>query len=616
MSDKHMTTRRSVIKGGGAALAALGVSSLGLPHAQALAKPGPADLVLYNGKVLTLDRHFRVAEAVAIKNGVIVHVGTSASVKHLVGAGTDVVDLKGRTAMPGVNDSHLHAVSWGLSRPPFSLDVGYPTVDSIADIAASVAQAVEAAGPGTWIRGRGWDPQYLGEGRKPTRQDLDAVSPNNPVYLTEWSGHAAWVNSEALRIAGVTRDTVPPAGGQIVKDADGEPTGLLLETAAGLVGGKVPPHTLEEQAAAAELAARMMPAEGITSYTDPGSSPALITAVAGLVDAGRIPVRVSMMLSGSSPESLRANLEAFERPDVDPRRFTANQVKIFADGIPTINKTAWLFEEYVGGGHGGLTLPGSTPQEQVATLEELVRMAHTAGFQIGTHATGDRTIDAVITAYERQHRTNPQAVNPRHYIIHGDLARPSDLARMARASIGGNFNPNIKWVLADAQIESIGMERAAYEWPYATALRSGVRVASASDAPVVYPDFRQGLETMVRREGRLSGRVYGPGERISLDKAIATYTRTGAWQDHAESWKGQLAKGYAGDIVVLDGDVHAADTAEISDMSVAMTVVGGTVAYDEGSSDVKRAAAAARGASWVKRHAPMNECGHGTSHKH
>ncbi|MFI0350125.1 amidohydrolase [Actinomadura sp. 9N407] len=614
MSENHMTTRRSVIKGGGAALAALGVSTLGLPHAEALAKPGPADLVLVNGKVLTLDRHFRVAAAVAIKNGVIVHVGPSASVRHLIGAGTDVVDLKGRTAMPGVNDSHLHAVSWGLSRPPFSLDVGYPTVRSIADIAASVAQAAAAAGPGAWIRGSGWDPQYLGEGRMPTRQDLDAVSPNNPVYLTEWSGHAAWVNSEALRIAGITRDTVPPAGGQIVKDADGEPTGVLLETAAGLAGRHVPPYTIEQQAAAAELAAKMMLAEGITSYTDPGSSPRLITAVAGLVDAGRIPVRVSMMLSGSSPESLRANLAEFERPDVDPRRFTANQVKIFADGIPTINKTAWLFEEYVGGGYGGMTLPGSTPEEQVATLEELVRMAHTAGFQIGTHATGDRTIDAVITAYERMHRTNPRRVNPRHYIIHSDLARPADLARMARASVGGNFNPNIKWVLTDAQIESIGLERAEYEWPYATALRSGVKVASASDAPVVYPDFRQGLETMVRREGRVSGRLYGAQERIGLDEAIATYTRTGAWQDHAEAWKGRLTKGHVGDITVLDGDVHAIGTAEISQLPVAMTIVGGTVAYDEGSSDVKKAAAAARGASWVKRHAPMNDCGPGHRH--
>lgn len=252
--------------------------------------------------------------------------------------------------------------------------------------------------------------------------------------------------------------------------------------------------------------------------------------------------------------------------------------------------------------------------EQVATLEELVRIAHTAGFQIGTHATGDRTIDAVITAYERMHRTSPRPVNPRHYIIHGDLARPADLIRMARASIGGNFNPNIKWVLSDAQIESIGQERAEYEWPYATALRSGVNVASASDAPVVYPDFRQGLETMVRREGRVSGKVYGEQERIGLDEAIATYTRGGAWQDHAESWKGRLAKGCAGDITVLDGDVHAAGTAQISEMSVAMTIVGGTVAYDEGSSDVRKVAAAARGASWVKRHAPMNECGHGHGH--
>ncbi|MFE7216208.1 amidohydrolase [Streptomyces sp. NPDC057611] len=612
MPGNDHRSRRSVLKRGGSAALAIAAGGAVLGHspaASATVTSGPADLVLYNGSVLTLDGKFRVAEAVAIRHGVVCKVGTTSSVAHLVGQKTATVNLKGRTAMPGVNDSHLHGVTWGLTRPPFSLDVGYPTVRSIVDIITSVADAVSMARAGEWIRGRGWDPQYLAEGRYPTRQDLDAVSPNNPVYLTEWSGHAIWVNSAALNLAGITRDTVPPPGGVIVKDADGEPTGLLFEGARGLVSRVLPAYTQQERSSALELAVKLMHAEGITSYTEPGAGLDTIDMMANLMHAGRMRIRTNVMFSAETPDSLRETLAAYSAPAVDPRFLQANQVKIFADGVPTINKTAWLFEPYIGGGYGAMTLAGATPEEQVLRLEQLVKIAHEAGFQVGTHATGDRTINAVITAYEKAMRGPGWTTAPRHYVIHCDLVRPGDISRMVRSRIGGNFNPNIKWSLVDAQLDSIGEARANYEWPYNTAITAGVNVASASDAAVVYPNFRQGIETMVRREGRLSGRTYGPEQRITLPQAIATYTTASAWQDHAESWKGRLVDGYVGDVTVLDGDLLSIGTDEISDLPVAMTIVGGTVVYDEGSSDVKQLAAAGRGASWVKRQAPMDECG-------
>jgi predicted amidohydrolase YtcJ len=554
----------------------------------AVAVPGRnpmADLVVHGGQILTMTRDRPIAQAVAIKDGVVVQVGDDASVRRLIGRRTEVVDLRGRTALPGINDSHLHGLRTGLAMPPFTIDVGETAVASIAEIAQRVEAAVAQATPGKWIRGKGWNQSKLAEGRPPTRGDLDPVSPENPVALLDWSNHELWVNGKALELTGIDRNTPDPSGGVIVRDAAGEPTGVLRETAMALVNEHIPPFTEQEQAAAIEQNISLLLSHGITSYTEPGIGAVALRVYAAKARAGALRMRVTALLSRSddtfpvSAEQVREILES-HRPldDVDPRWFAVAGVKLRADGVPIASRTAWMREPYVGGGRGGLLPIGATDEEKVAELTAMIALVHRAGLQIGTHATGDAAIDAVTAAYVAAIRSR-RGGDPRHYVIHGDFAWPETLRPLARHGCGVSFNPNIKHLIADSQPGIVGEARAAYQVPYRSALRAGVRVTSASDAPNVPPDWRQGLETALLREGG-SGAVSGPDETIGLAEALRTYTTTAAWQDHADHWKGSLRRGMAGDLCVLDGVLTGLDSHEISDLPVALTIVNGAIAYD------------------------------------
>ncbi|MBG6084065.1 amidohydrolase [Zhihengliuella flava] len=598
--------RRRFIQGGVAGLALGAMGAAGVASAPYAAAANARPLVLHGGKIFTFDGSDRVVDSVAISGGRIIAAGSVSEVRRAVKGPAESINLRGACAFPGVNDSHLHGLNFGLTRPPFTLDVGYPTVNSIADIRDAVAARVTESEPGQWIRGRGWDPAYLGDGRQPHRDDLDAVSPNNPVILTEWSGHAVWVNTAALEAAGVTDTTVPPAGGVIVKDADGQPTGVLLEGAAYLVRDHVPDFTAEEKRQALTQAFDIMHAEGITSYTEPGLKLADMKVYDELLSAGTLSERVSLMLRApAGPAGFEETLTQYAARDIyAPEWLNSQQVKIFADGVPTVNKTAWLSEPYVGGGYGSMTMDGSTPEEQVASLEAVINLAHEYGFQIGTHATGDRTIDAAVAAYAQALQASGES-DRRHYIIHCDLPSAQTLSTMAQLQIGASFNPNIKWSLVDSQLQSIGRERAEYEWPYASALRAGVNVSSTSDAPVVYPDFRRGISMMMERRGRSSGDIYGPEEEISFEQALRSYCQTPAWQDRAESWKGRLQPGFAGDITVVDGDISRMSPTEIADVPVRATIINGEVVYDTVNKPLGRE----KPASWQRNPHPKAVCG-------
>ncbi|WP_017627197.1 amidohydrolase [Nocardiopsis chromatogenes] len=585
MTDQRRPLRRRRFlqaAGAGVALGAIGGA------AEAAARTGKgggagrggADLVLYDGKVLTMDGESAPAEAVAIKDGVVLAVGTTRELRRLTNARTEAVDLHGRTVIPGVNDGHFHPMGLGTGRPPLTLDLGRDAVASIAEIRDLVAEAVRDKAPGEWIRGFGWDQGYLAEGRYPTRHDLDEVSADNPAALREWSAHALWVNSKALEIAGITRDTEPPPGGEIVKDGDGEPTGLLLEGAAGLVDEVMPDFTEEEKRQGLRAAVDIMHRHGITSVTDAGIDLESVRRYDDMLRSGDIRQRCTIMVAASGTDDLRETLLEAGRIGTEPAWLNVNQVKIFADGVPTQARTAWVSEPYIGGGNGGLTLPGGSEEEQLALLNDWVMTAHELGFQVGTHATGDLTANAVVDAYEAAVERFGGA-GLRHYVIHGDLTTPADLRRMAALGFPVSFNPQIKRSLSHQLVDILGRERTDYQWPYRTALDLGVSVASSSDAPVVgMPDFRAGLTAALTRKSLETGEVFGAEEVIGLEEALASYTTAGAWQDRAERWKGTLAPGMAADLAVFDGDL--ADTApeEIVDLPIAMTVVGGEVVYD------------------------------------
>jgi predicted amidohydrolase YtcJ len=561
----------------------------------------PADVILVDGEVLTVDDNFSIAEAVAVQGNRILATGSTAEIRTLTGPRTTVVDLHGRTVLPGINDSHLHGVAWGRTRPPFSVDVGYPAVGSIADIVARIRSAARSRPAGEWISGYGWDLGYLSEcvnnpGRRPDRTDLDAAAPDHPVCLTDFSSHMIWVNSAALRMAGVDNDFIAPAGGVIDTDASGQPTGILREAAQSLVQRHVPTATTEQRKTAIHAAISELHSLGITSYTEPGLGPgghetlggALDTpsldAYAELADSGRLASRVSVLLLpapiGGSAADLRAGLDQLaHRAAGDSRRLAVIGVKIFADGVPP-NKTAWMREEYSDGGHGSLCVHGSTPALQEAELAEMVRVAHSAGYQLGVHVTGDRAIDSVVDAFVAANAKHPRP-DARHYVIHGDFVSPASLAKLAAHRYGVNMNPAIKWTIADLMESMVGPQRAAYQWPVRSAIEAGVNVCASSDAPITAPNWRQGVAAMLLRKSKASQRTSGPEECVGLTEAIRAYTINPARQDFAEDWKGSIEPGKVADLCILGGSLRTTDPHDLPDLPVDLTVFDGQIVHGE-----------------------------------
>lgn len=569
-------------------------------------QPMLADLVITNGKVITVDDNFSIAQAVAVKEGKIVAVGTNEDVAPLVGKDTQVLDIKGKSMLPGINESHIHAALFGSARPPLALDVGYPTVKSISDIVEMVGKKAEAAQPGEWIRGLGWDEGYLEEclknsARHPTRWDLDPVSPNNPVCLGDMSFHLAWVNSKALELAGITADTPTPSGGEILKDpTSGEPTGILIEFPAQiLVMGVIPLWSREQKKEAILSAMKELNSLGITSITEPGLGPGGSTFQGGMLGAecisiyndlhneGKLTLRVNILLlfgeyGGLTLKDLQQGL-----PYIGIHTGFGNEwlriagVKIFADGIPVSPaRTSWMYEEYADapGVKGSLAFPGETDEERYNELINMIVYAHKCGFQIGIHATGDRAIDACVDGFIKAMKEEPRELH--HYVIHGDFTTPQCAKRMADYNIGVNAQPGIKWTIADLEVITVGEERAAYEWPLRTLIDAGVHLAISSDAPVIYPNWQQGVEAAVLRESKATGKVSGPEQCISREEAIRAYTIEGAYQDHMENAKGSIEVGKLADFCVLDEDILTVDAHTIKDIRTLMTIVGGKIVYD------------------------------------
>lgn len=541
---------------------------------------GVADLVLYDGDVHLVDAASRRVQALLVRAGRVHAVGSTSEIRRIAGGRAGAINLTGRTVLPGANDSHLHALLWGFGEPPFAVDVSYPSVKSIAEIREKVRAAGQRRAVGQWIQGSGWDQPYFAEGRAPTRYDLDEAAPNHPVALNEFSFHAVWVNSKAMALAGITRETVAPTGGVIVKDANGEPTGVFFEEAANLIYRAIPPYSASERLQAFANATQLMAENGITSFTEPLLTQEEVDFYAERAGAGDLKARLTGLLGGGrTPDDMKRAIGSFRMPPgLDRRWIRVAGVKIVADGIPTGNKTAWVSEPYLTGGTGELLVGEGSDEARVGALEEMIRVAHDAGWQVGTHATGDRTIDAAVAAYLKAHTTHP-ARDRRHYLIHADLVSRATLRTMARHGIGANFNSTIKHLIADGQQAAIGPMRASYEWPYRTALDESVVVATGSDAPVTDGNWRQGLATCVTRLGKQSNSVSGPAERITLAEAIWSHTAAGAWQDHAEAWKGRLSPGMAADLVVLDAAIDRVDPAALGTIRVDFTVVDGRVVY-------------------------------------
>jgi predicted amidohydrolase YtcJ len=559
-----------------------------------------ADLVFNNGKIVTVDSRFSIAQAVAVKYGRIVAVGDNDDINALTGKKTRIINLNGATMMPGINDSHCHISDWALTRPPLQLEIRYPVVKSIKDIIKMVTDKASTLKPGEWIIGEGWDEGYLEEcladpDRKPSLEDLDRVAPDNPVVLTEYSGHRAWVNSLALKTAGIIDNTPDPAGGRIGKTKAGKPDGLLYEKASINLRGLVLPPTYTQRKNAITGAMAELNSLGITSFTDAGVDREKWACYSDVFNEtrkqGKWTCRVNMLLMMGGFGKLTIDILKDAFTYVGARYNFGNDwlkiagTKMIGDGIPPL-KTACMHKPYLDGTYGFLVTEGENPEEQEKNLRELIRISHGNRMQIGIHSCGERTIDVITDQYMKCIEEDPW--DARHYIIHSDFTLPETIRKVSKFNsesdykIAFNVQSPIKWTISDHMQTVVGPERAAYQWPLRSMLDAGLHVGNSSDAPVIYPDWRPGVQGAVLRESKATGKASGPEQCITVEEAVATYTIHNAWLDHKEDVKGSVEAGKLADFCVVDNDILTINPHRIVDLKILMTVAGGEIVYDSG----------------------------------
>ncbi|GBD08564.1 N-substituted formamide deformylase [Candidatus Thermoflexus japonica] len=529
-----------------------------------------ADFVVRNARIRTLSESLPFAEALAAWRGRILAVGREEEIAPLIGPGTRVLDADGGTVLPGFHDAHCHILLFGLSL----VEVNLREAQTIAEVAAAVAAHVHRTPPGKWIRGGGYNENKLRERRHPTRHDLDPVSPQHPVWLSHISGHMGVANSQALAIAGITRETPDPPGGRIVRDADGEPTGLLLETAQELVKRVLPPYTLEDTKAALAAAGRRMAEEGITAAQDAWAgwiAPEEFRAYQEAVAEGLLPQRVWLMVD---VERLAVRDKRFDfafglHTGFGSDRLRLGAIKIFIDGS-LIGRTAALRRPYA-------DPPDATGMLVKApqTLLELIRLAHAGGWQVAMHAIGDRAIEVALDAIEEV--MGPEAGRFRPRIEHCGVLMPDLLERIRRLQVVVVTQPRFLYELGDGFRIALGEER--MRWTYPLASMRGVPVALSSDRPVVDGAPMKGIQAAVVRRTQ-SGTPFVPEEAFTLEEALRAYTIGAAYAAFAEAELGTLEPGRWADLVVLGADPFETDPEALESIPIRATVVGGRVVYE------------------------------------
>jgi predicted amidohydrolase YtcJ len=539
----------------------------------------PADLIVRNARIYTADAANRVVEAVAVTGDRIAAVGGSEDILARRGERTRVIDARGAAVVPGWHDAHGHFVGLGESLQIVDLT----GTASYADVIARVRERLATARPGDWVLGRGWDQNDWSAGRPdqrpaewPTHDVLSAVSPDNPVYLTRVDGHAGLANARALTAAGISKSTPDPDGGRILRLADGEPSGVLIDRAEDLVTSQIPLPTAEQVAAQALLADAAARRLGLTMVHDAGTSPAVVDVYRRLVDSGRLKTRLYVMISGSLAE-----LEpSFARGPVvdDAYRLTVRAIKISADGALG-SRGAALLEPYSDEpGTSGLLI---TPPEDVYAR---TRAAARAGFQTAIHAIGDRANRLVLDVFERVQSEVPGARDLRMRLEHAQILDAAEIPRFARLGVIASMQPthatsDMPWV--PARIGEARMREGAYAW---RRLRmAGARIAAGSDFPVEAPDPLLGFYAAITRQDR-SGRPAGgwiPAERMTRPEALRAFTIDAAYAAHAESHLGSIEPGKLADFVVLSRDIMRVPPAEILETAVQMTVVGGEIVHGD-----------------------------------
>ena len=535
-----------------------------------------ADLVLVNGKVITVDDSFSLAQAVAVKGGRVQAVGSTEEIRKLAGKGTEVVDLKGRTAMPGLYDSHLHVVSTGTALQ--MINCRTPPMMSIEDMKKAVAEKVKQAKPGEWIQGRGWDQAKLAEHRNPSRWDLDGVSPDNPVVLTRTCGHLLVANSVALKIAGVTKKTKDPVGGRIVRDAKGEPTGMLEESPAmNLVRLHVPPVGIPETMKAIKTACKSFNEVGITSVIDAGDTEDEMVAYQLLREQGGLTCRVNVMLrsiqEGEPIEESVKRVENFPMiTGMGDELLRFQGLKILIDG-GVGGRTALLREPYEGtpDNSGILTVPAEN-------LQKLVDAANRRGMLCGIHCAGGKAMDIVLDAYRKTDKVKP-IKGRRFYLIHAYQPSEDNFKTCRELGVLVASQPSFLYYLGDSYHENVGSQRSEWLKPHRAWIDHGIVVGGGTDSPVTpYPPFPS-LWAAIARRTEVKGTQMGKEQRVTREEAIRMYTVYGAYLSFEEDLKGSLEPGKLADMVILDRDILTCPEDDIRDTRVLRTFLGGKTVF-------------------------------------
>ncbi|MBX7548517.1 amidohydrolase [Streptomyces sp. tea 10] len=536
-----------------------------------------ADLLFTGGPVFTPTG--RTASAVAVTGDRITAVGHD-EVRALAGPRTEVVDLAGRLLLPGFQDAHVHPVPAGLELSQCDL-TGVRTAE---ESVAAVRAYAEARPERTWILGGGWSMEAFAGGT-PARELLDAVVPDRPVYLPNRDHHGAWVNSRALQLAGIGRDTPDPADGRIERDASGEPSGTLQEGAMQLVGRLAPPATPADRLAALLHAQAHLHALGITAWQD-----ALVGDFLGMDDPagaylaaardGSLTARVRGALWWDRERGAEQIPELVEkRRELSHGRFRATAVKLMLDGVAE-NGTAALLDPYLDR-CGCATANRGKSFVDPDRLPTFVTELDALGFQCHFHALGDRAVRDALDAVEAARAANGPG-DTRPHLAHLQVVHPDDVPRFARLGATANIQP--LWAAHEPQMDELtipflGAERAAWQYPFGALLRSGARLAAGSDWPVSSPDPLQGIHVAVNRvEPGGGGPVFLPGQRLDLADALTAYTAGSAYVNHLDD-TGRVAVGALADLVVLDRDPFAGPPEAIAEAAVALTYVGGELVY-------------------------------------
>lgn len=536
-----------------------------------------ADIVLRNGPIWC-GREEGVVEALAIFRDKVLSAGSDAEIKPLIGPKTRVIDLKGRLATPGLNDSHLHLVSLGMtmgwvdSKPEAA-----PTLETLLE---AIAARAARSKPGEWILSRGYDQTKLDVGRHPYREELDRAAPNNPVMLVRTCGHIAICNSEALRLGGIDEKSPTPQGG-LIEQENGRLTGLLAENARAPVQAAIPAASEEDIIAGIERGGRYLLSLGITSCMDAAVGQkggfGEIAAYHRAKRDGRLPVRTWLTLLGDDgrsivPQCYEAGLISGTGDDM----LMVGAVKLFLDGSAG-GRTAWMTEPYLGEDK----TTGVWMWED-AELERMVLDAHKKGYQLACHAIGDAAIEQLITAYEKALAAYPDP-DRRHRIEHCGFSTPEQHERMVKAGIYPCPQQVFIHDFGDAYVKVLGPERALPSYPFRTWFDLGLRPATGSDAPVCDPNPFPNFHTMLTRE-TWKGTVMDAAQCVSIEEALQAYTEFGAFSQKQEKVKGRLAPGFLADVAVFSRDLLTADPADIlKDTRCDLTILGGEVVYERGA---------------------------------